>query len=115
MWLASDHHCSDTASGQAPSKQTKDCRSHGDRPDGEVRRFSAQPWKRYLRRLVWRLPRSKRPQYKREFSYGAFQVSGRLGDDGRHGVRKLLSFFASSESQIVASKLSILTEQLIEV
>ena len=47
---------------------------------------------------------------------GAFQVSGRLDDGGRHGVRKLLSFLASFERtvvQIVASKLSIMTGQAI--
>ena len=53
MWLASHHHRLDTASGQAPSNQTKDIdkfihdgRSYGDRPDGEVGRFSTQAWKR---------------------------------------------------------------------
>ena len=53
MWLASHHRRLDTASDQAPSKQTKDIdkfihdgRSYGDRPDGEVGRFSTQPWKR---------------------------------------------------------------------
>ena len=101
MWLAAYHRRLDTASGQAPSNRTKDIdkfihdgRSYGDQPDGEVGPFSAQPWKRWLRRLVWRLPRPKRPRCKREFSYGAFQVSGRLDDGGRHGVRKLLRFCA---------------------
>ena len=88
MWLGSDHRRSDTASGQAPSKQTKDI-------DKSVKLDGFLP--NQLRRLVWRLPRSKRPQYKREFSYEAFQVSGRLGDDSRYGVRRLLSFFASFE------------------
>ena len=31
MWLASDHRRSDTASGQAPSKQTKDIDKSVDR------------------------------------------------------------------------------------
>ena len=58
----------------------------------------------------------KRPRCKREFGYGAFQVSGRLDDSGRHGGRKLLSFFASFERtvvHIVASKLNIMTGQAI--
>ena len=108
MWLAAYHRRLDTASGQAPSKRTKDIdkfihdsRSYGDQPDGEVGPFSAQPWKRWLRRLVWRLPRPKRPRCKREFGYGAFQVSGRLDDGSRHGVRKLLSFCASFERTVV--------------
>ena len=50
---------------------------------------------------------------EREFSYGAFQVSGRLDDGGRPGVRKLFASFERMVVQIVASKLSIMTEQAV--
>ena len=39
--------------------------------------------------LGMEVAKAKRPRCMREFSYGAFQVSGRLDDGGRHGIRKL--------------------------